>query len=331
MEENIKDLVSLYENNELNSKIVKVKFEGLYKNQLTEYINLQNKINTIKDLLIYKHNLTTPKFSNFNKYFYLNKRIKSSNFKNRTNIKNNRNSFNKHFSNSSKKNYDYAALSLNNAVLKKVFKVKRLNSESHITIDSNKNNKQLNTISHKSLSPFLFSKKQNNNNTLSFNKLNKKNNFSDVWYKNYKYKFENMNFFKINRRNMTNLTKIKTIENQELDFDEEDQLKKYEKYCLRGLTLTSEQNYYYKKCKEIDYLYFDNKEEKKNINNKDNNKDSHNINKINQLKCKIINLKPKANNNNIGKKKFINKNGKISIKYSLRDLLNTKNPIKIKI
>ena len=317
MEENVKDMINLSGNNELNSdEIIIAQLKGLYNNQLTEYANLQNKVNTIKDLLIYKHNLKTPNFQKINKYYYLNKRIKSSNFPKNKNLKQTfRNlSTKKTFINTKKKD-SHPGFSLNNAVLKKIFNVKRIDTDSRFSIDSNKKNKQLNEISKKSISSYIYFKQGNSNNSSShLNKLNKKSSIPDPWYKNYKYQFKNINLFKNNKKNMNNFNKINSYENSIFDFDQEDQSHKYEKFYLRGLTLSTEQNYYYKKCKEIDYLFYD-KDEKNN-----DNKDSYNK----------TNMKPQMYNKS-GKNKFIEKRNKISVKYCLRDLLNTGNPIKIKI
>ena len=124
-----------------------------------------------------------------------------------------------------------------------------------------------------------------------------------------------MNFFNTKNSN----------ENLILDFDQEDNSHKYEQFYLRGLTLSSEQNYYYKKCKEIDYLFFDKEESNNDFNN---NKELHK--KANGLKCTNLKLKPRMFNN-YGKNIFIEKRKKIPVKYCLKDLLTTGNPIKIKI
>lgn len=365
MDENIQTLISLKKRKKLKTEIIKKKYEGFYKNQLTEYINLKNKINSIKKLLTYKHNLMTPDYSKFDKFFYLNKRIKSSSFQQmRQNNSNYDTTPNRDSSQKTNKKKN-SIFSLDNSVLKKIFSSvtnqKVPNTTTHISYESKNNH--LNTISTRTISPYLFSKKKlfyspnveinrhqnenfykkkyNNNISLYLdiinnkkkftNYLEKKNNYilSNKWYMKYNYKYQNVNFIQKKKNKKVNFKKINKIYEMDIDNNEED-LKNYEKYFLRGLSLSKEQNYYYQKCKKIDYLFYNDENNNKNgqENNftKINNNDIYNTAK--SLNSKFIDYKRNYIQNK-NKNKFIK--NKICIKYSLKDLLKTNNPIKIKI
>ena len=316
MEEKIKKLINLKQENKIKKEILQFN-DNIKKNRLEEYNSLQNKIKKIRSLLIYKNNLDIPEFSKINKYFYLNKKIKTSNIKK---VKSRSNSNNKLKENSlsARKRNIKISLSLNNAQLKKIFNIKRKNETSHISIKSrNKNN--------------IYQSK-----TVSITR-NKENILNNIWYKNYNYKlFENINFFKNIKKNRFNFNKINITE-KGLDLIDDENFKEYEKYYLRGLILSTEQNYYYKKCKNCDLIgdikeNLDIEQNKNNIGNK-NNSINVNVNKkifsdkknLQKLRIKFINCSKYSTINNIQNKNII------SFKYSLKDLIKTKNPIKIKI
>ena len=378
MDDELLYLISLKKNNKLKKEIIKSKFEGLYKNQLTEYNKLQNKVNSIKDLLSYKNDLTTPDYSKFDKFFYLKKRINLSNY----NIPIYSTISHKKIS-SNKKNKDKdinTIISLNNSVLKKIFSnhidSKRLHTSSNLLIERkrhknnyivnntlNSNTTQSNTCtpsksSNRNLlyiptiqinryeNKNFYKKKHNNNVSLYLDITNKKNNFADylesknnkimsnLWYTKYNYKDENINFIKNKKKIIYNVNNIhiKNEEgNEENEYINEEINDKYQKYFLRGLSLSREQSHYYQKCKKIDYLFFDDentkKDKKKNIKSISNDKY-----KQKKIKSKSITYQNFFGSKDNKDKTTLNHNNKkLILKYSLKNLLNIENPIKIKI
>ena len=377
MDDELLYLISLKKNNKLKSEIIKSKFEGLYKSQLTEYTKLQNKVNSIKDLLSYKNDLTAPDYSKFDKLFYLKKRINSSNY----NIPDYNTISHKKIS--SKKNKDKeinTIISLNNSVLKKIFSNqdrKRFYTSSNLLIakkrhknnytanntlnsnttqsntctptkskSSNRNLLYIPTIQINRYENENFYKKKHNNNVSSYLEItNKKNKFSDylenknnkimsnLWYTKYNYKNENINFVKNKKRIIYNINNIniKNEGNEENEYYIDEEINdKYQKYFLRGLSLSREQNHYYQKCQKIDYLFYDDENNKKE--KKKNNKTISNIkNKDKNIKSRTINFKNFYNKDNKDKNILNHNNRKLILKYSLKNLLNIENPIKIKI
>ena len=378
MDDELLYLISLKKNNKLKLEIIKTKFEGLYKNQLTEYTKLQNKVNSIKDLLSYKNDLTTPDYSKFDKLFYLKKRINSSNY----NIPNYKTISHKKISSKKNKEKDINTLiSLNNSVLKKIFSnqinSKRFLTSSNLLIERkrhknnyaanntlNSNTTQSNTCTptkskssnrnllyiptiriNKHENKNFYRKKHNNDVSLYLDITNKKNKFSDylenknnkiksnLWNMKYNYTNENINFIKNKKRIIYNINNIniKNEGNEENDYYIEEEINdKYQKYFLRGLSLSREQNHYYQKCKKIDYLFYDdenNKKEKKKNNKAINNKK----NKEKNIKCRTINFHNFYSKDNKDKNILNYNNRKLILKYSLKNLLNIENPIKIKI
>lgn len=375
MDDELLYLISLKKNNKLKSEIIKSKFEGLYKSQLTEYVKLQNKVNYIKDLLSYKNDLTAPDLSKFDKFFYLKKRINSSNY----NIPNCNAVFHKKISLKKNKNKEInTIISLNNSVLKKIFSNKidktRLQTSSNLLIEKKRNNYNYtanNTLNSNTTQSITFTqskssnrnllyiptiqinrhenkniykKKHNNSVSLYLDITNKKNNFADylenknnkiinnLWYTKYNYKNENINFTKNKKKIIYNLNNINIKEegNEENDNINEEINDKYQKYFLRGLSLSREQNHYYQKCKKIDYLFYDD-EIKKNEINKNNKTFSNTKLKKKNKKNKIINFQNIFSKDNKDKNEFNHNNKKLFLKYSLKNLLNIENPIKIKI
>jgi hypothetical protein len=371
MEDDLLYLISLKKNNKLKSEIIKTKFEGLYKNQLTEYSKLQNKVNYIKDLLSYKNNLTAPDYSKFDKLFYLKKRINSS-------IYNNTMSHKKISSKKNKEKDINTLISLNNSVLKKIFSNqinnKRLLTSSNLLIERKRhknnytanNTLNSNTTESMTCTPSKSSKnnllyiptilinrhenknffRKNNSNKLSLylDITNKKSKFSDylesknnktlsnLWYTKYKYKNENINFIKNKKKIIYNVNNIniKDEGDEENDYINEEINDKYQKYFLRGLSLSREQNHYYQKCKKIDYLFYDDENNKKD--KKKNSKTISNTKyKQKNIKSNKINYQNFFSKENKDKTTLNHNNKKLILKYSLKNLLNTENPIKIKI
>jgi hypothetical protein len=347
-------LISLKKNNKLKSEIIKTKFEGLYKNQLTEYTKLQNKVNSIKDLLSYKNDLTTPDYSKFDKLFYLKKRINSSNY----NIPNYKTISHKKISSKKNKEKDINTLiSLNNSVLKKIFSnqinSKRFLTSSNLLIERKRHknnyaaNNTLNSNTTQSNTCTPTKSKSSNRNllyipTIRINKHENKNFYlenknnkikSNLWNMKYNYTNENINFIKNKKRIIYNINNIniKNEGKEENDYYIEEEINdKYQKYFLRGLSLSREQNHYYQKCKKIDYLFYDdenNKKEKKKNNKAINNKK----NKEKNIKCRTINFHNFYSKDNKDKNILNYNNRKLILKYSLKNLLNIENPIKIKI
>ena len=375
MDDELLYLISLKKNNKLKSEIIKTKFEGLYKNQLTEYVKLQNKVNSIKDLLSYKNNLTAPDYSKIDKLFYLKKRINSSKYS----IPNYTNISHKKISSKTNKDKDINSLiSLNNSILKKIFSnhidKQRLHTSSNLlierkrqksnytpnnTLNSNTTQSITYTSSKSSKRNLLYiptiqinkhenknfcTKKHNNNTSLNLDITNKNNNFldylenknnkniSNLWYTKYKYKNENINFTKNKKKIIYNINNI-NIRNEEIEendsFNEEIN-DKYQKYFLRGLSLSREQNHYYQKCKKIDYLFYDDENTKKE--KKNNIKKISNTNyKQKKIKRRTINYQNYFSKDNKDKTTLNHNNKKLILKYSLKNLLNIENPIKIKI
>ena len=287
------------------SKIFNERIEKMNNTIYNEYMSLQKQVKKIRNLLN-KNNINTLDFSKLNKYYYLNKRIKTPN----TRIKNYNISSSINLKNnfSEKKKSNNIPVYLNNKVLQKVLNIKKINPISHILIES-KTNKRMNTIPNISNSPFL---------KLKY----KENPYID---KNYEYKLsKNINFFKNIKKNCFNFNKI----DYKNSINDNEEYITYKNYCLRGLTLTNEQNYYYQKCFSSDYKSFDketiNKSNEKDLNNINNDDNKEFTKERKGLKCKIINL------NNREKQNRFNKKNNFILKYSLKNLINNKSPIKIK-
>lgn len=281
--------------------------------QIRENNTITRQINTIKDLLTYKNNLSAPDYSKINRNFYFNKII----------------DYNKSYK-SNKMNQTFYKF---NSAPK--FLNSKLKSRIRLSNTSSKINKniylipkcQINRQHQNSLAKIQ--EGELSNISLYFKNMQKALRFSDYIQKKNRiskmptisvsYKYNNQNLYNDNKLKI----KIKANEKEDKSID-------YDKYILRGLSLTTEQTEYFNKCQDVDCGYIGNSSSKKNNNMKgifsENNKDENNNNIDNKFNKKGKSMK----NKNFGDIKFLKYNN-IKIKYSLNDLLKCKNPIKIKI
>jgi len=298
----------------LKEEIIKTKIEENYQVQLTDYIYLQKKLESIKNLLIHKPQLSTLDYTKLNKYYNFSKSIIMSKKLNNnddidlikpknTNKKNNIND-----------DFD-KRLYLSNPILKKLFLSKE--------IDNIKSNNTDNIIQNsRNKSAFI---RHNNyiNNKIGLKNL--KTIYANFRPKNDLYKLPKQ----IKNKFIYNLTDIQnnTIKKKYQVTEKLSKFDKYARYFLRGLSLSEEQNTLYQKCKKIDLSL--NEEQK-------NKKKYGNLNTF-EIKRKNVMLKTKTARTLLKKKDNIKKNemnfiqnyNRNLFKYSLKDLLKTDNPIKI--
>ena len=307
--------------NEMNNKskllkeeIIKTKIEENYQVQLTDYIYLQKKLESIKNLLIHKPQLSTLDYTKLNKYYNFSKSIIMSKKLNNnddidlikpknTNKKNNIND-----------DFD-KRLYLSNPILKKLFLSKE--------IDNIKSNNTDNIIQNsRNKSAFI---RHNNyiNNKIGLKNL--KTIYANFRPKNDLYKLPKQ----IKNKFIYNLTDIQnnTIKKKYQVTEKLSKFDKYARYFLRGLSLSEEQNMLYQKCKKIDLSLNEEQKNKKKYGN------------LNTFEFKRKNIMPKTKTartllkrkDNIKKNEmnFIQNYNRNLFKYSLKDLLKTNNPIKI--
>ena len=289
----------------LKEEIIKSKIEDNYQVQLTDYIILQKKVNSIKNILIHKPGLSALDYTKLNKFFNFSKSIIMSKKLN----KNDDSNYPMYKSSDKKRIKDKLdkKLYLSNPILKKIF----LSNESE-----EEKMCQLNTDSNVSKRyPTAFNRYSNLN-------QNKKTNLKIK--SNYIYRRPKDNLYKlpqqIKNKYSYNLTDLKnnTIKRNYQLKEKMSQFDKFAKYFIRGLSLSEEQNNLYQKCKHTDLSLDDNKRKKTRY-----------------VKMNVINDKfDKRLSLEVFKKKFIHKKKEKNIngalfKYSLRNLLKAENPIKI--
>ena len=289
----------------LKEEIIKSKIEDNYQVQLTDYIILQKKVNSIKNILIHKPGLSALDYTKLNKFFNFSKSIIMSKKLN----KNDDSNYPMYKSSDKKRIKDKLdkKLYLSNPILKKIF----LSNESEEEKMS-----QLNTDSNVSKRyPSAFNRYSNLN-------QNKKTNLKIK--SNYIYRRPKDNLYKlpqqIKNKYSYNLTDLKnnTIKRNYQLKEKMSQFDKFAKYFIRGLSLSEEQNNLYQKCKHTDLSLDDNKSKKTRY-----------------VKMNVINDKfDKRLSLEVFKKRFIHKKKEKNIngalfKYSLRNLLKAENPIKI--
>ena len=289
----------------LKEEIIKSKIEDNYQVQLTDYIILQKKVNSIKNILIHKPGLSALDYTKLNKFFNFSKSIIMSKKLNKNDDPN----YPMYKSSDKKRIKDKLdkKLYLSNPILKKIF----LSNESEEEKMS-----QLNTDSNVSKRyPSAFNRYSNLN-------QNKKTNLKIK--SNYIYRRPKDNLYKlpqqIKNKYSYNLTDLKnnTIKRNYQLKEKMSQFDKFAKYFIRGLSLSEEQNNLYQKCKHTDLSLDDNKSKKTRY-----------------VKMNVINDKfDKRLSLEVFKKRFIHKKKEKNIngalfKYSLRNLLKAENPIKI--
>ena len=289
----------------IKDEIIKSKIEDNYKEQLTDYIILQKKVNYIKNLLLHKPRLSALDYTklntlyNFSKSIIMSKKSKKNDdldysiYKS-TDKKRMNNNFGKKFY-------------LSNPILKKIFlskdediKLSLLNTESSV---SNKRNQ---------------SASQRDEN------LNHKN-INFIFKSNYIYTRPKDNLYKLPKQiknkyhyNLTDLKNNTIKRNYQL----KETMSKFDKYAknfMRGLSLSEEQNALYQKCKHTDLSLDEDK--KKKTKYVKMNLLSNKIDK--RFSVDVINKKSLNS-----EKKEKNINGAL-FKYSLKNLLKAENPIKI--
>ena len=288
----------------IKDEIIKSKIEDNYKVQLTDYIILQKKVNYIKNLLLHKPRLSELDYTklntlyNFSKSIIMPKKSKKNDdldysiYKS-TDKKRMNNNFNRKFY-------------LSNPILKKILlskddniKLTLLNIENSLSSKRNQSASQrYGNINHKNInlkfkSNYIYNRPKDNLYKLPQQIKNK-----------YIYNFTNLKNNAIKRNYQLKET-ISTFD-------------KYEKYFIRGLSLSEEQNALYQKCKNTD-LSLD-EEQKKKTRYVKKNLLNNNIDK----RFSVVMNKKKMNSAKKGK----NVNG-ASFKYSLKKLLKAENPIKI--
>ena len=301
----LKALNNIKNSSLLKEEIIKSKIEDNYQVQLTDYIILQKKVNSIKNILIHKPGLSALDYTKLNKFFNFSKSIIMSKKLNKNDDPN----YPMYKSSDKKRIKDKLdkKLYLSNPILKKIF----LSNESE-----EEKMCQLNTDSNVSKRyPSAFNRYSNLN-------QNKKTNLKIK--SNYIYRRPKDNLYKlpqqIKNKYSYNLTDLKnnTIKRNYQLKEKMSQFDKFAKYFIRGLSLSEEQNNLYQKCKHTDLSLDDNKSKKTRY-----------------VKMNVINDKfDKRLSLEVFKKRFIHKKKEKNIngalfKYSLRNLLKAENPIKI--
>ena len=290
----------------IKDEIIKLKIEDNYKEQLTDYIILQKKVNYIKNLLLHKPRLSALDYTklntlyNFSKSIIMSKKSKKNDdldysiYKS-TDKKRMNNNFGKKFY-------------LSNPILKKIFlskdediKLSLLNTESSISNKRNQSASQRDeNLNHKNIN-FIF-----------------KSNYIYTRPKDDLYKLPKQIKNKYHHYNLTDLKNNTIKRNYQL----KETMSKFDKYAknfMRGLSLSEEQNALYQKCKHTD-LSLDEDKKKKTKYVKMNLLS----NKIDKRFSDVVINKKRLNL----EKKEKNINGAL-FKYSLKNLLKAENPIKI--
>ena len=285
----------------LKEEIIKSKIEDSYQAQLTDYIYLQKKLNSIRNLLLHKSKLSPLDYTKINRYYNFSKTIIVPKKFSDDDIESKNQKSNKNYVNDIIR--ENKARYLSNPILKKIF----LSKEEDIS----KNN-----IRTKSAS-------------IRYNKdlkrmKNMKTNYLNFRPKNNLYKLPNQikNKFNYNLDELKN-NKIKrkyVIKEKLSKFD------KFAKYFLRGLSLSEEQNLIYQRCKKIDLSSEDKKNKKKYeyLNTLDDYK-----RKKDKFFTRFTTIVKKEKNQKKAEINFVQNYNRNLFKYSLKDLLKMENPIKI--
>lgn len=299
----------------LNEEIIKSNIESNYQVQLTDYIYLQKKVSALTNLLIHKPKLSNLDYTKLNKFYHLSKSIiipKKNNEDNDIDLI---------LPKSPKKNKinddNNKILYLSNPILKKIF----LSNEEDI-FGKNPMNNESGKKSSKYGSAFI---RYNNNIKDKNRRIYSNTNYINFRPKNDLYKLPK----KIKNQYKYNLTDIKnnSIKRKFQIKETISQFEKYSKYFLRGLSLSEEQNMLYQRCKKIDISL---NEEQKN-RKKYGNLNSFGYERKN-IKFYTKTVRDEFKKKNIKEKNIINikqNHHRYLFKYSLKNVLNTENPIKI--
>ena len=288
----------------LKEEIIKSKIEDNYQVQLTDYIYLQKKMNSIRNLLLHKSQLSTLDYTKLNRYYNFSKLIiMPKKFNNDDDIdlikqkSSNKNDIDD-IDSENKARY------LSNPILKKIF----LSNEADIT-KKNSRNKSASIRHNKDLK----------------GRRNFKTNYLNFRPKNNLYKLPKQ----IKNKYNYNLTDIKNNAIKR-KFGIKEKLSKYDKfakYFLRGLSLSEEQNVIYQRCKKIDLSSTEDKKNKKKYEY---------LNTLDDYKTKrekfIMRFTTIVKNKKAPKKaelNFVQNYNRNLFKYSLKDLLKMDNPIKV--
>ena len=285
----------------LKEEIIKSKIEDSYQAQLTDYIYLQKKLNSIRNLLLHKSKLSPLDYTKINRYYNFSKTIIVPKKFSDDDIESKNQKSNKNYVNDIIR--ENKARYLSNPILKKIF----LSKEEDIS-KSNIRTKSASIRYNKDLKRMK----------------NMKTNYLNFRPKNNLYKLPNQikNKFNYNLDELKN-NKIKrkyVIKEKLSKFD------KFAKYFLRGLSLSEEQNLIYQRCKKIDLSSEDKKNKKKYeyLNTLDDYKTKREkfiMRFTTIVKNKKAPKKPELN--------FVQNYNRNLFKYSLKDLLKMDNPIKV--
>ena len=290
----------------IKEEIIKSKIEDNYHVQLTDYIILQKKVNSIKNLLAHKPALSALDYTKLNTFFNFSKSIimpKKTNQKDNFDFSTYKSMDKKRINNK----FD-RQLYLSNPILKKIFLKKDEDDikMSSLNTEYNMPNKTYQSAFHK------------------FGTLNLKKNYKTNKRSNFIYKRPKDDLYKLPQQiknkylyNLTDLKKNSIKRNYEIK-EKISKFDKFVKYYMRGLSLSEEQSGLYQKCKNADFLLSEGKKKKTKYVNMNflNNK----IDK--RFSAEVI----KKRLNSAKKEKNIN--GAL-FKYSLKNLLKAQNPIKI--
>jgi len=311
---NLTNFYNVKNQKRIKEEYIKTKIEDSYQDQLTDYIFLQKKVNSIRNILPHKTQLSTLDYTKLNKYYNFCKSIIISK---KLNKEDNMNWIKQNLSHKKRINDNLEKkLYLSNPILKKIF----LSHEE----DNNINMTQLNTENKKEGSRYQSSFHRDNNLRNKKGIINLKNTYINFRPKNDLYKLPNQikNKYKYNLTNIKNnsIKRNYQLKDKMTNFD------KFAKYFMRGLSLSEEQNAYYQKCKKIDMSFGENnnmnmKFEKINSFDSKKNKNKLNTRIKTEINKNINNSEYKINSNH--------KNKCPMFKYSLKNLIKTENPIKI--
>jgi hypothetical protein len=308
---NLNQLNNVNDSKSIKEEIIKSKIGDSYQVQLTDYIFLQNKVNSIINILTHKPQLTTLDYTKLNRYYNFSKSIIISKKRNQNDdidlIKPQSSNKNK-----GKDNF-FKNFCLGNPILKKIFLSKKEENKS-ISAFKKENSRQKNVFQQN---------KNNGRKTL----VNLKCNHIYIKPKNDLYKLPKQikNKFQYNLEDIKNnaIKRKYQIKERLSKFD------KFARYFMRGLSLSEEQNLLYQKCKKIDLSLNEDRKKKIILDDISSNSNYHrkNNNKLTRLNKTVIRKKNNSKKNRINSAQTYN--NKALFKYSLKDVLNMENPIKI--
>ena len=285
----------------LKDEIVKSKVKNSYDSQISDYIYLQNKVNSVKKILTHKPDLGELDYTKLNKYFNCNKRIIIS--KKREEID----------------DIDWRTITINKKNIKKNKNNNKFNIRNPILQSKLEENKtRFNTEFSDAILYKTFYR--TNNSKYDNNKLiNIKNNYINLIGKNDLYKLPKQ----IKNKFEYNLTELQN-NSVKRKYEIKKKLNKYDryaKYFIRGLSLSEAQNIYYQNCKKVEM----------SLNNDEMKNPKYNINyEFKRSKNKSLTRLQSARNKDKNiKSDFVQNYNRALFKYSLKDLINKENPIKI--